>query len=66
MPQIPPHSTAGFIDLSMSLGLHRRFNPDISYTNKTVGRCAFHSTGLRIGAHGFTHVEAPLHVGPEH
>ena len=65
MSQNFPHRAAGSIDLSMPIGPHWRFAPEISYTNKEVGGCAFHSTGLRMGAHGFTHVDAPLHVDPD-
>lgn len=52
------------IDLSMPIEEHWRFSPRISYAQKDVAGCAFHSTAVTMGAHGFTHVDAPLHVDP--
>ena len=58
-------SSAPLIDLSMSIEDHWRFSPTISFTERNVAGCAFHSTAFSMGAHGFTHVDAPMHVDPQ-
>lgn len=53
------------IDCSMPIEEHWRFAPTISHRELTAkGGCRFHSTALTMGAHGFTHVDAPKHVDP--
>jgi arylformamidase len=58
------HVDAGqpLIDLSMPIEPHWRSKPVIRVVEKTVAGCAFHSTVLEMGAHGFTHVDAESHV----
>jgi arylformamidase len=53
------------IDLSMPIEPHWRFKPVIRVVDKTVAGCAFRSTVLEMGAHGFTHVDAESHVDCE-
>lgn len=50
------------IDLSMPITEHWRFAPTISYHEVNPPGCSFHSTKFSMGAHGFTHVDAPWHV----
>ncbi|SDS84900.1 cyclase family protein [Microlunatus soli] len=53
------------IDLSMPIEPHWRFAPTIDYTEQQTAGCAFHSTRFTMGAHAFTHVDAPWHVDPD-
>ncbi|WIY83480.1 cyclase family protein [Propionimicrobium sp. PCR01-08-3] len=50
------------IDLSMPIEEHWRFTP--SFETKLAARpqFTFHSTIVKMGAHGFSHVDAPFHV----
>lgn len=53
------------IDLSMPIEEHWRFAPTIDYVDQQTAGCAFHSTRFAMGAHAFTHVDAPWHVDPD-
>ncbi|HEY9290931.1 MAG TPA: cyclase family protein [Microlunatus sp.] len=55
-------TSAPLVDLSMPIEPHWRFAPEISYTESETAGCAFHSTRFSMGAHAFTHVDAPWHI----
>ena len=46
----------------MPIEEHWRFRPTLSYVDKHVAGYHFRSTLLKMGAHGFTHVDSPRHV----
>ncbi|QCR19790.1 cyclase family protein [Agrococcus sp. SGAir0287] len=54
------------VDCSMPIEPHWRFAPTIEHaTVMAAGGCRFHSTRLEMGAHAFTHVDAPWHVADD-
>ena len=52
------------VDLSMTIEPHWRFQPSFSAKELPKPRFTFHSTLLSMGAHGFSHADAPRHVSP--
>lgn len=57
-----PRPNQILIDLSMPITDHWRFRPSISHRSADAYGQPFHNTDLAMGAHGFTHVDAPSHV----
>lgn len=60
-----PPPTGTLIDLSMPITDHWRFRPTLSHRSAETYGQPFYNTDLAMGAHGFTHVDAPLHVLPD-
>lgn len=52
------------IDLSMTIEPHWRFKPEFGEKEISKPEFIFHSTILHMGAHAFSHCDAPFHVDP--
>lgn len=64
-PILPDLSGLRFVDLSMPIQAHWRFTPEFGEKLIPTPEFTFHSTIFSMGAHGFSHVDAPYHVDPE-
>lgn len=64
MSQLLDLSKVRIVDLSMTIEPHWRFQPSFSAKELPKPRFTFHSTILTMGAHGFSHADAPRHVDP--
>lgn len=60
-----PMANRELVDLSMPVEHHWRFALRLAHRDHEAAGCAFHSTDVAMGAHAFTHVDAPWHVTPE-